>query len=79
MSIIKLLEDIDDYLAYLEDFTHGEEGTKITHLRVRIEDSLKESIYTKEQVKDLLLELSSFKGNQDDFKEVNNWIKEKLK
>lgn len=36
-----LLEDIDDYLAYLEDFTHGEEGTKITHLRVRIEDNLK--------------------------------------
>lgn len=32
----KLLDDIDDLLARLEDFTHGEDGMDITRMRKRI-------------------------------------------
>lgn len=34
--MIKLLEEIDDLLAYLEDTAHGEEGKRITEMRYRI-------------------------------------------
>jgi hypothetical protein len=34
---MKLLEDIDDLLAYLEDTAHGEEGKRITEMRNRIQ------------------------------------------
>ena len=34
---MKLLEDIDELLAYLEDTAHGEEGKRITEMRYRIQ------------------------------------------
>lgn len=37
----KLLNDIDDLLAYMEDFTHGKDGEDITRMRRRIAFSLK--------------------------------------
>ena len=33
---MKLLDDIDELLAYLEDTAHGEEGKRITEMRHRI-------------------------------------------
>ncbi len=40
---MKLLEDIDDLLAYLEDIAHGEEGKRITEMRHRIQTKLSSS------------------------------------
>lgn len=40
-EIKKLLEEIDDFLCYLEDFTHGSDGNKITELRHKIQYTLK--------------------------------------
>lgn len=40
---MKLLEDIDELLAYLEDTAHGEEGKRITEIRGRIQTELSNS------------------------------------
>lgn len=40
---MKLLEDIDELLAYLEDSAHGEEGKRITEMRYRILTELSNS------------------------------------
>lgn len=40
---MKLLEDIDELLAYLEDTAHGEEGKRITEMRHRIHTKLSNS------------------------------------
>jgi hypothetical protein len=40
---MKLLDDIDDLLAYLEDTAHGEEGKRITEMRNRIHTELSNS------------------------------------
>jgi hypothetical protein len=40
---MKLLEDIDDLLAFLEDTAHGEEGKRITEMRHRIHTELSNS------------------------------------
>jgi hypothetical protein len=37
---MKLLEDIDELLAMLEDTAHGEEGRRITEMRHRIQAEL---------------------------------------
>jgi len=34
--MIKLLEEIDELLAFLEDTAHGEEGKRITEMRYKI-------------------------------------------
>lgn len=36
----ELLNDIDELLAKLEDFTHGEDGMEITRMRGRIANEL---------------------------------------
>ena len=41
--MIKLLEEIDDLLAYLEDTAHGEEGKRITEMRYLILTELSNS------------------------------------
>jgi len=41
--MIKLLEEIDELLAYLEDTAHGEEGNRITEMRYRILTELSNS------------------------------------
>jgi hypothetical protein len=32
-----ILEEVDTFLSHLEDFTHGEDGRKITELRGKIQ------------------------------------------
>jgi hypothetical protein len=44
---MKLLEDIDELLAMLEDTAHGEEGKRITEMRHRIQAFL--NVYNPEQ------------------------------
>jgi len=40
---MKILEDIDELLTYLEDTAHGEEGKRITEMRNRIHTELSNS------------------------------------
>lgn len=37
----ELLQEIDELLAHLEDFTHGKDGKAITEMRYKIQDHLK--------------------------------------
>ena len=48
----KLLNDIDDLLGHLEDFTHGETGRDITALRHRIAQSQTKEKFTREDMED---------------------------
>lgn len=41
--MIKLLEEIDELLTYLEDTAHGEEGKRITEMRYKILTELSNS------------------------------------
>ena len=40
---MKLLEEIDELLTYLEDTAHGEEGKRITEMRYKIHTELSNS------------------------------------
>lgn len=51
---MKLLEEIDELLALLEDISHGEEGKRITEMRRRIQTQLRYS--DKEEKKPFLTE-----------------------
>lgn len=39
----KLLQDTDELLAYFEDFTHGEDGKKITAVRAKYNDLMNQN------------------------------------
>jgi len=37
----ELLEEVDELLAHLEDFTHGEDGERITDLRFKVLEAIR--------------------------------------
>jgi len=74
---MKLLEEIDELLAYLEDTAHGEEGKRITEMRYKILTEIsnshkhgvvRESPPVKEEI-DLYL-----KGQRDTIKLIFDYI-----
>ena len=66
--MIKLLEEIDELLTYLEDTSHGEEGRRITEMRYKILTALSNShkhgvmqgLHTRSQSIALLENYSTF-------------------
>lgn len=77
---MKLLEDIDELLTYLEDTAHGEEGRRITEMRHKIllEQKLQHGVSGKRQdaYYDLFCRLNErIEVKEDEFEElIRMWL-----
>ena len=74
--MIKLLEEIDELLTYLEDTAHGEEGNRITEMRYKIltelSNSHKHGVSGKQQIQWQAIEsyVNRFSTSNEPFRQL---------
>lgn len=70
---MKLLEEIDELLAMLEDTAHGSEGKRITEMRYRIQTELS-NLHKHGVVRGGVIEAQSVQLREEDLKWVNSCV-----